>query len=84
MIDVREHINVENTEMETIVKSRDVDVRSAFTRLDRLVASLDGLKKTVNETDVENTSDAWHKAYATLTKAFKDCMAEEKEIIARW
>jgi hypothetical protein len=84
MINVKENLNIETRDYDTIIKERDEDIRSAFERLDRLKLSLETLKVAINETDVANTSDAWHKAYETLTKAFKDCMKEEKKIIMKW
>lgn len=84
MIDVREHIIETYSDMEDIVKKREADVRSAFTRLDMLMVNLETMRKVVNETNVENTSEAWHKAYVTMRKAYQDCIKVEKDIIARW
>lgn len=83
-INVAEVMGTEPKERETVVKKdRRADIDGAYARLNCLLGLFEVLEHEVNSTNVENTSDAWHIAYARITKAFKDCIKEEKEIIIK-
>lgn len=86
-LDVKELLdNTEQTDdqkVDTIVhyENYSADPASAFERLGCLQHTLNRLENEVNSTDIRNTEEAWHLAYMHLTRAFKDCISEEKKII---
>lgn len=82
MINIRDYITEEQEEVraQSFVR-RDPDKRSAFERLDALQEAFGTLQATINETDIANTSQAWHTCYAKLTQAFIDCARCEESIV---
>jgi len=83
-MDIREIIQEDNAvEQETIIKARRASAEGAFQRLEELKTTLLRLEKVVNDTNIDNTEKSWHIAYKSLTKAFNDCIKEEKQIIVR-
>lgn len=84
MINVKEIMRdpSEVMDIETIVKPRVPDAKEAFRRIQILKYKLDDLSDFINSTNVDNTEASWHLAYAQLTGAFKECIREEKKIIA--
>lgn len=72
-----------SADQETIIKARRASAEGAFQRLEELKFTLLRLEKVVNDTNIDNTEKSWHIAYKSLTKAFQDCIKEEKQIIVR-
>ena len=83
MINIKDYIKLEGEEpkmMPTFVR-RDPDKRSALDRREALEQAYAGLQHIVNESDIANTSKAWHEAYENLTHAFITCARCEEAII---
>lgn len=85
VINVEEVLNLETGEVQTdsiiTYKQPVADPKAAFERLGCLKYTLEKLQRDINATDIQNTEESWHRAYESITRAFNDCIAEEKRII---